>query len=199
MVWSRFISPSDRDINQIIVYLSGQNGVKWYECGSEKGDKQENAGKRGKRSVRRLPSLSHPSSSSPRRFRPAQRQRHGRATGFAEASCAQSQGADYYHGPWATSICQTASAPSNRPSVAVRSSPLLCRILETHTVPLTTIHPPPFLPVQPYRIPQACPTRSQRPLPPTRSLRPRNRKHKPRMRPWDRPQDKPSRRNRATM
>jgi hypothetical protein len=125
-------------------------------------------------------------------------QRHRRATskGFwiAEASCAQSQGADY-HGQ--TIQTPLPLLPSKRPSVAVCLAPLLRRLLEIHyhnsTSLPTSINTPPTS-----RIPRTCPTRSPLPLPPTRSLLPPNRRHKPRMRLWDLPQDRPSRRNRVT-
>ena len=142
-----------------------------------------------------------------RRFRPMQQQQappasssQARATN-AEASCARSQGADYHgqtiHPPNSTTTTTTL-LPPNRPSVAVYPAPLLCRLLEIHCHNPATSKLP-SIPLQLCKTPQTCPTRLPLLLPPTRSLLPPNRRRKHRMRRQDRPQHRPSRRNRVTM
>jgi hypothetical protein len=74
----------------------GRNVVNWHGSGSEKGDKQENAGKRSPNSLLLSQALPRDQDSSlEHRFRPASQAREG-TTGFAEASRARSQGADYH-------------------------------------------------------------------------------------------------------
>ena len=168
--------------------------VKWYGSGSEKGDKQENAGKRCGPSPRFPAPLSPDTASTSSKQAASQaRSRPVKGFGLPRHHARNHKGADY-HG-------QTLSppTPSNRPSVAVYFAPLFCRLLLKYTIIIQHLHQHPSIPLQPYPIPQTCPTRSPLPLPPTRSLPLPNRRRKHRTRLWHRPQDRPSRRNRVTM
>jgi hypothetical protein len=98
-----------------------------------------------------------------------------------------------------TTFAKQAPLPSKRPSVAVHFAPLLCRLLELHYHHSPASSSESISTHSTLPIPQTCPTRSQLPHPPTLSLLPHSRRHKHKTRLWDRPLDRPSRRNRVTM